>query len=88
MITEQSDQSALDKHLLPDTIEIGTGTWQWGDTMMWGFGRSYGDDDVRQAFKASLDAGIIFYDSAEMYGRGKSERLLGQSAQRDIAGDA
>ncbi len=78
MITEKSNQPALDKHLLPDAIEIGTGTWQWGDTMMWGFGRSYGDDDVRQAFTASLDAGILFYDTAEMYGRGKSERLLGQ----------
>ena len=45
---------------------------------MWGFGKGYADDDVRQAFKASLDAGITFYDTAELYGVGKSERLLGQ----------
>ncbi len=76
--TQPVEQQALDQHRLPDSIEIGTGTWQWGDTMMWGFGRGYGDDDVRQAFQASLEAGIVFYDSAELYGRGKSERLLGQ----------
>ncbi|MEP7292836.1 MAG: aldo/keto reductase [Chloroflexota bacterium] len=65
-------------HLLPASIEIGTGTWQWGDRIMWGFGGSYGDDDVRQAFKASLDAGITFYDTAELYGFGTSEKLLGR----------
>src|SRR5664279_3035121 len=70
--------SMLETHRMPDSIEIGTGTWQWGDTWMWGFGRAYAEDDVRQAFKASLEAGITFYDTAELYGRGKSERLLGQ----------
>jgi aryl-alcohol dehydrogenase-like predicted oxidoreductase len=72
------DAQALDHHRLPDSLEIGTGTWQWGDTLMWGFGKNYTDSDVREAFNASLNAGITFYDTAEMYGRGKSERLLGQ----------
>src|SRR5215208_3360727 len=59
-------------------VEIGTGTWQWGDRLMWGFKSNYGEEDVRQAFKASLAAGITFYDTAEMYGFGTSERLLGR----------
>lgn len=68
----------LDNHQLPDSIEIGTGTWQWGDTITWGFGRGYGESEVHEAFAASLDAGITFFDTAEIYGLGKSERLLGQ----------
>lgn len=60
-------------------VEVGTGTWQWGDRLMWGFkSTGYGDEDVRQAFTASLDAGITFYDTAELYGFGTSERLLGR----------
>jgi len=68
----------LEYHYLPDTIEIGTGTWQWGDTMMWQYGKGYSESDVRAAFKASLDAGINFFDTAELYGWGKSERLVGK----------
>ncbi len=65
-------------HRLPDSLEIGTGTWQWGDKLVWGFGGAYSDEDVRQAFDAALDAGITLFDTAEMYGWGKSEKLLGQ----------
>ena len=65
-------------HRLPDSVEVGTGTWQWGDKMVWGFGGDYSDADVRQAFDAALDAGITLFDTAEMYGWGKSEKLLGQ----------
>jgi aryl-alcohol dehydrogenase-like predicted oxidoreductase len=78
MATANAAATALENHRLPDDIEIGTGTWQWGDTMTWGFGSGYGADDVRAAFKASVDAGIVFYDTAELYGWGKSDRLLGQ----------
>ena len=77
----------LDNHLLPDDIEIGTGTWQWGDTMMWGYGRGYAENDVRAAFKASLDAGITFFDTAELYGWGKSERFVGKFL-RETGADA
>ena len=57
---------------------MGVGTWQWGDRMLWGYGRGYGEEDVRQAFEISLEAGVNFFDSAEMYGFGRSEELLGQ----------
>ncbi len=57
---------------------LGLGIWQWGDTMMWGYGKGYGDADLRPVFDATLAAGVNFIDTAEMYGRGRSESLLGQ----------
>ncbi len=57
---------------------LGLGTWQWGDYMVWGYGKTHNDDDLRGALHASLAAGINFLDTAEVYGRGRSERLLGE----------
>lgn len=57
---------------------LGIGAWAWGDRMFWGFGRDYGESDVEAAFQTSLEAGINFFDTAEVYGRGRSEELLGQ----------
>ncbi len=57
---------------------LGAGTWQWGDSMFWGYGKGYAADEIRAAFDASLVAGITFFDTAEVYGQGKSERFLGQ----------
>lgn len=57
---------------------MGIGTWAWGDRFYWGYGRSYTEGDIQAAFQASLDAGITVFDSAEVYGFGQSERLLGQ----------
>jgi aryl-alcohol dehydrogenase-like predicted oxidoreductase len=57
---------------------MGLGAWQWGDRMFWQYGHGYGDAEVHQAFLASLNEGIRFIDTAEIYGHGRSERLLGQ----------
>jgi aryl-alcohol dehydrogenase-like predicted oxidoreductase len=59
-------------------IEMGLGAWQWGDRMIWQYGHGYGDVEVQQAFFASLNEGIRFIDTAEIYGNGRSEQLLGQ----------
>lgn len=59
-------------------IEMGLGAWQWGDRAMWQFGHEYGVDEVRAAFQTSLTEGIRFVDTAELYGNGVSERLLGR----------
>lgn len=59
-------------------IQMGLGAWQWGDRVVWQYGHGYGDLEVRQAFQASLEEGIRFVDTAEIYGNGRSERLLGQ----------
>ena len=60
---------------------VGVGTWQWGDTKYWKYGRVYGRDDVEAAFAAARDAGCTLFDTAEIYGRGESERILGPLAR-------
>jgi len=57
---------------------LGIGTWQWGDRLMWGFGKGYGEGDLRTAFDASIAAGVAFFDTAEVYGQGRSEQFLGR----------
>src|SRR5689334_6608095 len=57
---------------------IGLGAWSWGDRFFWNYGQGYDDSDIHEAFQVSIDAGVNFIDTAEMYGLGKSEALLGQ----------
>jgi aryl-alcohol dehydrogenase-like predicted oxidoreductase len=58
---------------------LGIGTWAWGDRLYWGYGQGeYSDADLEAAFQASRAAGINFFDTAEIYGRGRSEQLLGR----------
>ena len=66
---------------------LGVGAWPWGSRFYWGYGKSFGEDDVRGAFQSSLDAGVTLFDTAELYGRGESERILGRLTreQRDAA---
>ncbi|MFP4103503.1 aldo/keto reductase [Coleofasciculus sp.] len=62
----------------PTLTSVGIGTWAWGDTLFWGYGKDYGVSQVRDAFAATLDAGVSFFDTAEVYGLGESESLLGR----------
>lgn len=59
-------------------IEIGLGAWQWGDRVVWGYGQTHTDKEIRESFDASLNLGVRFVDTAEIYGSGYSERLLGK----------
>lgn len=59
-------------------VEMGLGAWQWGDRIVWQYGHGYSDEEIRQAFRTSLEEGIHFVDTAEVYGSGRSERMLGQ----------
>jgi aryl-alcohol dehydrogenase-like predicted oxidoreductase len=61
-----------------EVTPIGFGTWAWGDSLFWGYGKDYGEADLRQAFQAAINKGITFIDTAEIYGLGKSEELLGK----------
>lgn len=67
---------------LPAIAPLGIGTWAWGDSLFWSYGQDYGQDQLEAAFQASLDAGITLFDTAEVYGLGESERLLGQFMKR------
>lgn len=58
--------------------QMGIGAWAWGDRLLWGFGKEYAEADVWEAFDASLAAGVNFFDTAEIYGQGRSEKLLGK----------
>lgn len=62
----------------PMVSAVGIGTWAWGDRLFWGYGQTYGAAEVEAAFHASLESGITFFDTAEVYGIGESERLLGR----------
>lgn len=59
-------------------IQMGLGAWSWGDRAVWQYGRGYTQESVREAFRNSVSEGIQFVDTAEVYGGGRSERLLGQ----------
>ncbi len=65
---------------------VGAGTWQWGGRFYWGYGRSYTDADLAEAFAACLAGGINWFDTAELYGRCLSERILGGLVNGDDAG--
>ena len=62
---------------------LGMGTWQWGDTLRWNFGKGYTQSDCEAAYAASRAAGITFFDTAEIYGSGKSEEILGALVRQD-----
>ena len=62
---------------------LGVGIWSWGDKNFWGYGQSYTRDDVFQAYGSCLDIGLNFFDTAEIYGSGESERLLGECCKQD-----
>lgn len=59
-----------------EVSEVGFGGWaiggDWGDV---------GDRDAREAVVAALDEGVTFFDTADVYGDGRSERRL--AAVRD-----
>ena len=51
------------------------GTWQAGKAMWTGIE----DNETRRAIRAAFDAGITTFDTAEVYGNGHSERIVGQA---------
>jgi aryl-alcohol dehydrogenase-like predicted oxidoreductase len=57
---------------------LGVGAWAWGTTRLWGYGKEYDRSDVGRAFRASMAEGVTFVDTAEMYGNGASERIIGE----------
>ncbi|MGK7931908.1 MAG: aldo/keto reductase [Microcystaceae cyanobacterium] len=57
---------------------LGIGTWAWGDGLFWGYGKNYGQSEVEAAFKVAIEQGVTFFDTAEVYGFGESERLIGR----------
>jgi aryl-alcohol dehydrogenase-like predicted oxidoreductase len=66
----------------PTVPALGVGTWAWGDSLFWDYGKAYSEGDLHAAFDACLDAGLTLFDTAEVYGLGESERLIGRFMQQ------
>ncbi|MBD2454910.1 aldo/keto reductase [Nostoc sp. FACHB-87] len=62
----------------PTVPPLCIGTWAWGDKLFWNYGSDYGPEQLQAAFTAALEAGVTFFDTAEVYGMGLSEKFLGQ----------
>lgn len=56
--------------------EIGFGAWTLG--LDW-WGKKIGDDEAISMLKRAYDLGINFFETADMYGKGKSEKLIAQA---------
>jgi aryl-alcohol dehydrogenase-like predicted oxidoreductase len=56
-----------------EVSEVGFGAWQvgadWGDV---------DEDTALETLRAAADAGVTFFDTADVYGDGRSERLVGR----------
>ena len=55
---------------------IGLGTWQFG-SREWGYGDSYSGHEAGAIVARAAEVGITLFDTAEMYGFGRSESILG-----------
>ncbi|HXZ63210.1 MAG TPA: aldo/keto reductase [Streptosporangiaceae bacterium] len=65
---------------------IGLGTWQFG-SREWGYGDRYATEAAQTIVARALDLGVTLFDTAEIYGFGRSERILGKALgdRRDSA---
>ena len=72
------EQRVLGKTGEPVSV-IGLGTWQLGAD--WG---NVSDQDALDVLHAAVESGVTFLDTADVYGDGRSERVIG----RFIAGNA
>ena len=92
-MTTDTDAAAVDRPIpLPGcdvSISVmGLGTWAWGDRSTWGmngYDRTYDFETIRAAYERTVTAGITLLDTAEMYGDGESERIIGRLLCEDRA---
>ncbi|KMO84051.1 MAG: aldo/keto reductase [Mycolicibacterium rufum] len=57
---------------------IGLGTWQFG-SREWGYGDTYAAGAARDIVSRALALGVTLFDTAEVYGFGRSERILAEA---------
>lgn len=65
---------------------LGLGTWAWGDRATWGMGGyddSFDEATIAEAWEASAASGVRLIDTAEVYGNGESERIIGRLLAQD-----
>ena len=57
---------------------VGLGTWQFG-SREWGYGDDYAQREAGAIVERAIDLGVTLLDTAEIYGFGRSERILGKA---------
>ncbi|MCS7145763.1 MAG: aldo/keto reductase [Nitrososphaerota archaeon] len=60
--------------------KVGLGTWQIGASE-WGWNRGYGVEDVVETIVRAHELGVNFIDTAEIYGGGLSEEVVGRAVR-------
>ena len=63
---------------MPGSRRSGSGTWQFG-SKEWGYGPDYARTTAAAIVNRALDLGVNLVDTAEIYGMGASERIVGQA---------
>ncbi|MCU0266876.1 MAG: aldo/keto reductase [Actinomycetia bacterium] len=59
---------------------VGLGTWQFGSGE-WGYGAEYDATEAGRIVARAAELGITLFDTAEAYGFGRSERILGRALE-------
>lgn len=59
---------------------IGLGAWQVGSSE-WGWNKDYGEKDIVEAIMRAHELGVNFIDTAEIYGGGLSEVIVGRAVK-------
>ena len=59
-----------------EVSEIGFGAWTIA--LNW-WGKEIDEDEAKRMLKKAYDCGINFFETGDMYGKGKSERLIGET---------
>ncbi len=57
---------------------VGLGCWQFG-AKEWGYGSEYSLEDSLAVLRRALELGVTVFDTAELYGSGRSETLVGDA---------
>ena len=70
------------RYLSPGTAtrisRIGLGAWQFG-SREWGYGQGYAGQEAHAIVRRAVELGVTLFDTAEIYGFGRSERILGEA---------
>ncbi|MFI6983254.1 aldo/keto reductase [Embleya sp. NPDC050154] len=66
----------------PRVSRIGLGTWQFG-SRAWGYGDAYASVTAHALVGRALELGVTLFDTAEIYGLGRGERILGEALGAD-----
>jgi aryl-alcohol dehydrogenase-like predicted oxidoreductase len=72
----------LDIDGLGRVSRVGLGTWQFG-SREWGYGESYASGQAGDIVRRARELGVTLFDTAEIYGFGRSERILGEALGED-----